>query len=50
MATAQRAPIYVSLEVWHQAEDMTEVLLKMQEQGSHTEESGEEEGHRPAYF
>jgi bifunctional DNase/RNase len=43
MATAQRAPIYVSLEVWHQVEDMTEVLLKMQEQGSHTEESGEEE-------
>ena len=44
MATAQRAPIYVSLEVWHAVEDMTEALRKMQEEGSHTEESGEEEG------
>jgi uncharacterized protein len=44
MATAQRAPIYVSLEVWHEVEDMTEALRKMQEEGSHTEESGEEEG------
>jgi len=44
MATAQRAPIYVSLEVWHKVEDMTEALRKMQEEGSHTEESGEEEG------
>jgi bifunctional DNase/RNase len=44
MATAQRAPIYVTLEVWHEVEDMTEALRKMQEEGSHTEESGEEEG------
>jgi bifunctional DNase/RNase len=44
MATAQRAPIYVSLEVWHEVEDMTAALRKMQEEGSHTEESGEEEG------
>jgi len=44
MATAQRAPIYVSLEVWHEVEDMTEALRKMQEEGSHREESGEEEG------
>ena len=44
MATAQRAPIYVSLEVWHEVEDMTEAPRKMQEEGSHTEESGEEEG------
>jgi uncharacterized protein len=43
MATAQGAPIYVSLEVWHEIEDMTEALRKMQEEGSHTEESGEEE-------
>jgi len=43
MATAQRAPIYVSLEVWDEVEDMTEALRKMQEKGSHTEESGEEE-------
>ena len=41
--TAQGAPIYVSLEVWHEVEDMTEALRKMQEEGSHTEESGEEE-------
>ena len=44
MAIAQRAPIYVSLEVWDEVEDMTEALRKMQEEGSHTEESGEEEG------
>jgi uncharacterized protein len=43
MATAQGAPIYVSLEVWHEVEDMTEAFRKMQEEGSHTEESGEEE-------
>jgi hypothetical protein len=42
--TAQRAPIYVSLEVWDEVEDMTEALRKMQEEGSHTEKSGEEEG------
>ncbi len=44
MATAQRAPIYVSLEVWHQVEDMTEALRQMHEEGSRPEESGEEEG------
>ena len=43
MATAQRAPIYVSLEIWHEVEDMTEALRKMQEEGSHGEESDEEE-------
>ena len=43
MATQQRAPIYVSLDVWEEVEDMTEVLRKMQEEGSHTEESDEEE-------
>ena len=43
MATAQRAPIYVSLDVWDEIEDMTEALRKMQEEGSHTEESDEEE-------
>jgi uncharacterized protein len=30
MATAQRAPIYVSLDVWDEVEDMTEALRKMQ--------------------
>ena len=43
MATAQGAPIYVSLEVLHEVEDVTEALRKMQEEDSHTEESGEEE-------
>jgi len=43
IATAQRAPIYVSLDVWDELEDMTETLREMQEEGSHTEESDEEE-------
>ena len=43
MATAQRAPIYVSLDVWDEVEDMTEEFRKMQEEGSHREESDEEE-------
>src|ERR1700731_933689 len=43
MATQQRAPIYVSLDVWDEVEDMTEALRKIQEEGSHPEESGEEE-------
>jgi len=43
METAQRAPIYVSLDVWDELEDITEALRKMQQEGSHTEESDEEE-------
>lgn len=43
MATAQGAPIYVSLDVWDEVEDMTGVLRKMQEEGSHREESDEED-------
>jgi hypothetical protein len=43
MATQQPAPIYASLDVWDQLEDMTEALRKMQQEGSDTEESGEEE-------
>jgi uncharacterized protein len=43
MATAQRAPIYVSLDVWDEVEDMTEALRKMQEEGSQTQESDQEE-------
>ena len=43
MATAQRAPIYGSLDVWDEVEDVTEVLRKMQEEGPHTEESNQEE-------
>src|SRR6266436_2260000 len=43
MATQQAAPIFVSLDVWDEVEDMTEALRKMQQEGSHTEESDEEE-------
>jgi uncharacterized protein len=43
MATQQPAPIYVSLDVWDQLEDMTEALRKIQQEGSNTEESDEEE-------
>jgi hypothetical protein len=43
MAIQQTAPIYVSLDVWDEIEDMTEALRKMQEEGSHTEESDEEQ-------
>jgi len=39
MATQQGAPIYVSLDVWDEVQDMTEVLRKMQEEGSQAEES-----------
>ena len=42
MATQQRAPIYVSLDVWNEVEDMTEVLRKMEE-GSQTEQNDPEE-------
>ena len=44
MATQQPAPIYVSLDVWDEVEDMTEALRKIQEEGPHTEESDDEEG------
>jgi uncharacterized protein len=42
MATQQRAPIYVSLDVWNEVQDMTEVLRKMEE-GSQTEQNDPEE-------
>ena len=42
MAIQQRAPIYVSLDVWNEVEDMTEVLRKMEE-GSQTEQNDQEE-------
>src|ERR1700726_4714375 len=32
MATQQLAPIYVSLDVWDEVEDMTEALRKMQQE------------------
>ena len=44
MAAQQRAPIYVSLDVWDKVEDMTVVLRKMQEEGRpHSQESDDEE-------
>ena len=43
MATQQRAPIYVSLDVWDEVQDVTEVLRKMQEESSQTEESDQGE-------
>ena len=33
MATQQKAPIYVSREVWDEVDDMSEVLKKMEEGG-----------------
>ena len=43
MATQQRAPIYVSLDVWDEVEDMTEALRKIQDEGSQTESDEEED-------
>jgi bifunctional DNase/RNase len=43
MATQQPAPIFVSLDVWDEVEDMTEVLRKIEQEGSDTEQSDEEE-------
>ena len=43
MATQQRAPIYVSLDVWDEVEDMTEALRNIQEEGSQTESDEEED-------
>jgi bifunctional DNase/RNase len=43
MATQQSAPIFVSLDVWDEVEDMTEVLRNIQQEGSDTEQCGEEE-------
>ena len=43
MATQQLAPIFVSLDVWDEVEDMTEVLRKLQEGGPDKEQSDEEE-------
>jgi bifunctional DNase/RNase len=43
MATQQPSPIYVSREVWEEVEDMSEVLRKMEEESSQSEETDEEE-------
>jgi bifunctional DNase/RNase len=42
VATAQRAPIYVSLHVWEEVEDMSEALHKLEAEGWQREESGGE--------
>lgn len=42
MATQQRAPVYVSREVWDEVEDMSDVLHSMQEQ-QNQRSSGEDE-------
>jgi bifunctional DNase/RNase len=42
IAIQQRAPIYVSLDVWDAVEDMREVLRKMQEESSQTKENDED--------
>ncbi len=39
MATQQKAPIYVSSEVWEEVEDMSDVLKKMEEGGFEIEET-----------
>ena len=33
MATQQKAPIYVSQEVWDEVDDMSDVLRKKEEEG-----------------
>jgi hypothetical protein len=43
MATQQSAPIFVSLDVWDEVEDLTEMFRKMQQEGPDTEQSNEEE-------
>jgi hypothetical protein len=34
MATQQPAPIFVSLDLWDEVKDMTEVFRKIQQEGS----------------
>ena len=41
MATSQKAPIYVSREVWEEVDDMSEVLKSMSEGGSQPEGEGD---------
>jgi bifunctional DNase/RNase len=44
MATQQKAPIFVSRDVWDEVEDMSDVLETMQQQGGKgPDEEGEEE-------
>src|ERR1700759_5003729 len=43
IATQQLAPIFVSLDIWDEVEDMSEVLRKLQRQSPDREQSDEEE-------
>jgi bifunctional DNase/RNase len=43
MATQQKAPIFVSREVWDEVEDMSDVLETMQQQGGKGPDEEEEE-------
>ena len=42
MATQQKAPIYVSQDVWDEVDDMSDVLRKMEEEGLKTDPEAEE--------
>ena len=42
VATTQRAPIYVSLNVWEELEDVTEALRKLEAEGLPREKRGGE--------
>ena len=42
VAIAQRAPIYVSLNVWEELEDMTEALRKLEAEGLFRQKNGGE--------
>jgi uncharacterized protein len=42
MATQQRAPIYVSQDVWDEVDDMSDVLRKMEEEGLKPDPEAEE--------
>jgi bifunctional DNase/RNase len=44
LATQQKAPIYVSRDVWDEVDDMSEILKKMEEGGFPTEEEDDENG------
>jgi bifunctional DNase/RNase len=48
MATQQLAPIFVSLDVWDEVEDMTEVLRKLQQKGPDMEQ-GEREKNKNSH-
>jgi uncharacterized protein len=42
MATQQKAPIYVSQDVWDEVDDMSDVLRKMEEEGMKTDPEADE--------